>query len=76
MTKLLDDALAAVRDLPPYEQDQIARAILRLTGTDYEPPVALSDDDRAAIAASKAAAARGEFASDEQVQSAWAKHGL
>lgn len=76
MTKLLDDALAAVRNLPPVEQDKIARAMLRLTGTDDEPPVALSPDERAAIAASKAAAARGEFASDEQVRAAWAKHGL
>jgi hypothetical protein len=76
MTKLLDDALAAVRTLPPAEQDKIARAMLRLTGTDDETPVVLSADERAAIATSKAAAARGEFASDEQVRAAWAKHGL
>ena len=76
MTKLLDDALAAVRNFPPANQDEIARAILRLTGTDDEPPVALSTDERAAIAASKAAAARGEFASDEQVRATWVKHGL
>jgi hypothetical protein len=76
MTKLLDDALAAVRTLSPDEQDNIARALLRLTGTDDEPPVVLSTEERAAIAASKSAAARGEFASDEQVRAAWAKHGL
>ena len=76
MTKLLEDAVAAVRNLPPPDQDEIARAILRLTGTDDEPPVALSNDERAAVAASKAAAARGEFASDEQVRAVWAKHGL
>jgi predicted transcriptional regulator len=39
-------------------------------------PVALSADERAAIAASKAAAARGEFATDEQVRAIWAEHGL
>lgn len=66
MTKLLEDALKAVRNLPADEQDNIARAVLRMTGTDDEPPVALSVDERAAIAASKSAAARGEFASDEQ----------
>jgi hypothetical protein len=76
MTKLLEDALAAVRNLPPADQDEIARAILRLTGADDEPQVALSPDERAAVAASKAAAARGEFASDEQVRATWAKHGL
>jgi hypothetical protein len=37
-------------------------------------PVALSADGRAAIATSKAAAARGEFATDEQVRATWAKY--
>ena len=76
MTKLLDDALEAARNLPPNDQDSIARVVLRLTGTDDEPPVALSTDERAAIAASKAAAARGEFATDDQVRAVWAKHDL
>jgi len=76
MTKLLDHALAAVRNLSPDEQDAIARALMRLTGTDEEPPVALSADERAAIATSKSASARGEFASEEQVRAAWGKHGL
>lgn len=76
MTKLLDDALAAVRNLPPADQDEIARAVLRLTGADEEPPVELSGDERAAISTSKAAAARGEFATDEQVRATWSKHGL
>jgi predicted transcriptional regulator len=76
MTKLLDDALEAARGLPPAVQDDIARVVMRLAGTDDAPPVTLSPDERAAIAASKAAAARGEFATDEQVRAVWAKHGL
>jgi hypothetical protein len=32
-----------------------------------------SPDERAAIGASKAAAARGEFATDEQVRAVWVK---
>lgn len=75
MTKLLDQALEAVRVLPPDAQDDIARLILQLAGDDAEL-VALSSDERAAISASKAAAARGEFATDEQVRATWAKHGL
>jgi formiminotetrahydrofolate cyclodeaminase len=39
-------------------------------------PVVLSVDERAAIATSKASAARGEFATDEQVRAIWAKYGL
>jgi hypothetical protein len=76
MTKLLDDALKAARNLPPDDQDSIARVVLRLTGMDDEPVITLSTDERAAIAASKAAAARGEFATDDQVRATWAKHGL
>jgi hypothetical protein len=76
MTKLLDAALKAARNLRPADQDSIARVVLRLTGMDDEPAIALSTDERAAIAASKAAAARGEFATDDQVRAAWAKHGL
>jgi len=38
--------------------------------------VALTPDQREAIAVSKAAAAGGEFATEEQVRSGWRKHGL
>jgi hypothetical protein len=75
MTKLLDQAVEAVRALPPEVQDDLARILLQLAGSDTEP-VALSAEERAALARSKAAAERGEFASDEQVRATWAKHGL
>ena len=76
MTKLLDQALEAVRSLPVDAQDDIARIILQLAGDDKSAPVELAPDERAAIAASKAAAARGEFATEEQVRAVWAKHDL
>jgi hypothetical protein len=76
MTKLLDDALEAARHLPPDAQDNIARVVLRLAGTDDEAPIALTADERAAIAVSKAAAARGDFATDEQMRAVWAKYSL
>ena len=77
MTKLLHQALEAARRLSPEAQDDIARVVLRLAGTDDEAPaVALSPEERAAVLASKAAAARGEFATDEQVRVVWSKHGL
>jgi hypothetical protein len=76
MTKLLDQALEAARNLPTDAQDDIARVVLRLTGADDEPLVSLTPEEQAAITASKAAATRGEFATDEQVRAVWAKHGL
>jgi hypothetical protein len=74
MTKLLEQALKAVRVLPPDEQDDIARIILQLAGDEEGTPVALSPDEQRAISESKAAAARGEFATDEQVRAVWAKN--
>ena len=76
MTKLLDQALEAARRLPAAAQDDIARIVLRLAGTDEDAPAPLSVEEQAALAESKAAAGRGEFATDEQVRATWAKHGL
>jgi hypothetical protein len=77
MSKLLDQALKAVRQLSPAAQDEIARAMLALAGTEIDgQPVPLSPEERVAISLSKAAAARCEFATDEQVRATWAKHGL
>jgi hypothetical protein len=75
MTQLLERAVEAARRLTPESQDQIARVMLQLAGDD-ELVVPLTDDERAALARSKAAAERGEFASDQEVRAAWAKRGL
>jgi hypothetical protein len=75
MTKLLDQALDAVRQLPPDVQDDIARVVLQLARDDAAP-VTLSPEERDAISLSKSAADRGEFATEEQVRAVWAKHGL
>jgi hypothetical protein len=74
MTKLLDEALAVVRKLPPGAQDDIAGLVLRLVGKDDIAIVPLTPEERTAIDRSKAAAARGDFATDEQVQAVWAKY--
>jgi hypothetical protein len=76
VTLLLRQALEAVRGLPPDAQDDIARVMLQLAGGDDAGIVTLSADEREAIAASKAAAERGEFATDEQVRLVWTKYGL
>jgi hypothetical protein len=76
MTKLLEQAVEVVRGLPPDAQDDIARILLQLAASEDAVPVALSPEERAAIEASQAAADRGEFATDEQVRTLWAKHGL
>lgn len=75
MTKLLEQAIEVARRLPPNEQDDIARAIMQLSGSDDAPPLALTADERSAIDRSKAAAASGEFASHDEVRAVWAKRG-
>ena len=78
MTELLREALKAVELLPSDSQDEIARAMLALAGGGglAGEPVELAGADREAIARSKEAAARGEFATDAQVRAVWAKHRL
>ena len=70
MTKLLERALEAVRQLPPDSQDEIARAMLNLAGDDSEleeiDPVHLSD-----VLESLAQAKRREFATDADVEAAF-----
>jgi len=74
MTKLLEKAIEAARRLTPAEQDEVAHAIMALAGAADAEPVLLTADEREAIAQSKSAAARGDFATDEEVRAVWAKH--
>jgi hypothetical protein len=76
MTKLFDEAVTAVRRLPPEMQDEIARAMLALAGKEDGEVYVLTAEERADIAESRAAAERGEFATDEEVRAVWAKFGL
>jgi hypothetical protein len=76
MTQLLDTAMVAASRLPPDAQDDIARLVLRLASDDAPEPIALTADERAAIETSLGQAARGEFASDAEVEAVWAKFGL
>lgn len=70
MTKLLEKALEVVRRLPPDSQDEIARAILMLSGDEGEPeevdPARLP-----ALLAGLAQAERREFASDDEIEAAF-----
>jgi hypothetical protein len=67
--------MSGTSGLPPERQDEIARLVLQLAGNE-EPSVALTAEERAAIIASRAAAARGEFATDDEVRAVWARHNL
>jgi DNA-binding TFAR19-related protein (PDSD5 family) len=70
MTKLLQEALEAVRLLPPENQDEIARAMLAMVGEETTPeeidPAHLAD-----VLESLAQAKRREFATDAEVEAAF-----
>ena len=70
MTKLLEKALEAVRRLPPDSQDEIALAMLTLTGNDGEPE-AIDPAHLPAVLEGLAQARRRQFASDDEVEAAF-----
>ncbi|MCI0600107.1 MAG: hypothetical protein L0Y60_11430 [Beijerinckiaceae bacterium] len=63
MRKQLGRAVEDARNLPPETQDEIARLVSRLA-IHEELPVALTAWERASIALSMEAAARGNFSMD------------
>jgi hypothetical protein len=72
MTDLMDKALAAISRWPAPRQDEAAELLLaldRLGGSTY----IASDDELAAIDEALAQGDRGEFATDAQVEAAFAR---
>ena len=70
MTKPLDEAIEAVRRLPPAAQDAIAK-LLRDLVDDNDEPAEIPAEHQAAVIEGEAQVARGQFATDEQVAAAF-----
>ncbi|WP_441236435.1 hypothetical protein [Bradyrhizobium sp. 930_D9_N1_4] len=70
MTKLLEKALQAVRQLPADSQDEVARAMLALTGNAGEPED-IDPGHLPAVLEGLAQANLGQFASDAEVEIAF-----
>jgi predicted transcriptional regulator len=75
MTKLLEDAIRKVRELPEAEQDEAAEMLLSVASKRAEP-VRLDDETRAAVREGREQARRGEFASDEDMAALFKRHGV
>lgn len=69
MTKLLENAVEAIRGMPDATQDAIARFILDVARAG--PPEPIQYEHRAAVAEGLAEADAGEFASDAEVEAAF-----
>jgi predicted transcriptional regulator len=66
MTKLLDQAIAKIRELPEAAQDEAAE-ILFVLAAKAEEPEELDEETRAAIREGLEQAERGELVSDEEM---------
>jgi predicted transcriptional regulator len=75
MTKLLEQAITKVRELPDEDQEAVAAVMLSMAGADA-PVVHLDDETRAAIREGVAQAERGDFVPDDAVAEADKRHGV
>ncbi len=74
MTKLLEEAIKRVRQLPEAVQDEAAEILLSLASKSAEP-VRLDEEMRKAVREGKAQASRGGFVSDEEMAAFFKHHG-
>lgn len=74
MTKLLDEAISRVRDLPASKQEVVAELLLGLA--EQPSRLRLTEDQLAEVRLSLAEARSGQFATDEEVASLWRKFGV
>jgi hypothetical protein len=70
MTKLLDEALEKVRQLPAGNQDEIARAMLQLAEQEHEPEI-VDAAHLHAVLEGLAQTGRREIASEHEVEAAF-----
>lgn len=75
MTKLLEQAIAKLRELPEDEQDALAAVMLAMANADASA-FPLDRETEHAIREGLAQAERGEFVPDEGVAKANKRHGL
>ncbi|MGK9050783.1 hypothetical protein QTA58_21530 [Neorhizobium sp. CSC1952] len=76
MTKLLDRAIEAAKELPAEMQDEIAGILLRLIGDDGGEVYQLTPEEEADLDEADREIERGEIATEEEVRAMWARYGL
>lgn len=75
MTKLLEMAIEAARQLSPEGQDDLARTILTIVNDESDGDVyILSDEENTAIDAALAELERGEYATEEDLKAVLTKY--
>ena len=75
MTRMLDEAIKKVRELPDSVQDDAAAMLFSVAAKQGEP-VRVDEEMRAAIREGREQARRGEFVSDQDMQAFFERHGV
>ena len=75
MTKMLDEAIKKVRELPDSVQDDAAEMLFSVAAKQGEP-IMLDEETRAAIQEGRAQARRGEFVSEDDMAAFFERHGV
>lgn len=75
MTKMLEEAIKKVRELPEADQDEAAEMLLSVASKS-EGPVPLDDETRSAVREGREQARRGQFVSDEDMAAFFKRHGV
>ena len=76
ITKRLEQALETVRAMTPEQQDLLAVELMERAQTLTCASMSLTVEERAGLEAELAAARRGELATDAEVATMYARHGL
>lgn len=76
MTKLLDRAIEAAKELPAEMQDEIAEILLSVMGKDDGDVYQLTPEEEADLEEADREIERGEIATEEEVRAMWAKYRL
>ena len=73
MTKLLDNAIASIRDMSDDDQAEAAELLLSFASRN-RGPIAVDEETRKAIEEGRQQARRGEFATDAEMSAFFRRH--
>lgn len=73
MTKLLDKAIASIRDMSDDDQDEAAELLFSFAGRN-RAPVRLDEETRKAIEEGRRQARKGEFATEAEMSALFRRH--
>lgn len=75
MTKLLQQAVEKLSQLPEERQDELARMLMETAALDLQP-YQLTEGERNEVEASLIEVERGAIATDEEVTAVWQRFGI